>query len=212
MTIFFAAFTALFSVDNPLGAMPVFVGLTQEWETKQRNQQAIKAAITMAAILVLFFLAGSYIIGFFGITLEVLRIAGGLIIIKSGFDLLRAKHEEGRGVDEKVKKSASQREDISFSPLAMPMLAGPGSIALLIGMAAKSEGMLDHVWIIGAILAVALLSFLILLLAPRVVKYLGKSGISALSRMMGFIVLAIGIQYIANGVSPLLEKVFMGAM
>ena len=210
MTLFLATFTALFSVVNPLGAMPVFVGLTASWENKQRNQQAIKAALFMAGILLIFFIGGSHIIGFFGITLEVLRIAGGLIIIKSGFDLLRAKHEEGRGVTDKVKKSAQTREDISFSPLAMPMLAGPGSIALLIGMAAQSDKAMDYFWIIVAILAVALVSFGILIVAPRIVKLMGKSGISALSRMMGFIVLAIGIQYIANGVSPLLEKILVG--
>ena len=138
MTLFLAAFTALFSVVNPLGAMPIFVGLTANWEVKHRNQQAIKAAIAMSCILVVFFLGGSYIMNFFGITLEVLRIAGGLIIIKSGFDLLRSKHEEGRGVSQKDKEHFKQREDIAFSPLAMPMLAGPGSIALLIGMAAES--------------------------------------------------------------------------
>lgn len=210
MALFLATFTALFSVVNPLGAMPVFVGLTQSWDNKQRNQQAIKATLFMAGILVVFFIGGSHIIGFFGITLEVLRIAGGLIIIKSGFDLLRAKHEEGRGMTDKVKKAAQEREDISFSPLAMPMLAGPGSIALLIGMAAQSEEMADYFWIIVAILSVALVSFGILIVSPRIVKYMGKSGISALSRMMGFIVLAIGIQYIANGVSPLLEGILRG--
>ena len=211
MTLFLAAFTALFSVVNPLGAMPIFVGLTANWEVKHRNQQAIKAAIAMSCILVVFFLGGSYIMNFFGITLEVLRIAGGLIIIKSGFDLLRSKHEEGRGVSQKDKEHFKQREDIAFSPLAMPMLAGPGSIALLIGMAAESTEVLDYIWIIGAILAVALISFVILIVSPRIVKYLGKAGLTALSRMMGFIVLAIGIQYIANGVAPLLEKVFVAS-
>lgn len=212
MSLFLAAFTALFSVVNPLGAMPIFVGLTADWDGKHRNQQAIKAVIAMSGILVVFFLGGSYIMNFFGITLEVLRIAGGLIIIKSGFDLLRSKHEEGRGVTKKDREEFKQREDISFSPLAMPMLAGPGSIALLIGMAAESNGVLDYIWITVAILAVALVSFAILIVSPKVVKYLGKAGLTALSRMMGFIVLAIGIQYIANGVGPLLEKVFLTSM
>jgi multiple antibiotic resistance protein len=100
------------------------------------------------------------------------------------------------------------KNDISFSPLAMPMLAGPGSISLLISLALELRVFWDYLLVIAAVLTMALTAYLILRLSPRLVTFLGESGISALSRMMGFIVLAIGIQFIANGAIPMLEQVF----
>lgn len=209
MSILLATFTALFSVVNPLGSMPLFVAMTQNADKKHRNSQALRASIYMAAILIVFFLAGTYILNFFGITLDGLRIAGGLIIVKSGLDLLNSKIGRSRGVNREVTEEAIEREDISFSPLAMPMLAGPGSIALLIGQATELEfNLYNYGMIISAILLVAAVTYLILRAAPGLVIRMGKSGISALSRMIGFIVLAIGVQFIANGVTPMLKMAF----
>lgn len=209
MTVILATFTALFSVVNPLGSMPLFVAMTQGHDKRYRNGQALRASLWMAAILIVFFLAGTYILNFFGITLEGLRIAGGLIIVKSGLDLLNGKFAKGRAVSRDVREEAMEKEDVSFSPLAMPMLAGPGSIALLIGEAKTLDaGFVNYGKIIASILLVSGVTFGILLLSPVLVQKMGKSGINAMSRMIGFIVLAIGIQFIANGISPMLKIVF----
>lgn len=209
MSILLATFTALFSVVNPLGSMPLFVAMTQNSGKNHRNSQALRASIYMAAILITFFLAGTFILDFFGITLDGLRIAGGLIIMKSGLDLLSSKIGRSRGVNKEVQEEAIDREDISFSPLAMPMLAGPGSIALLIGQATELEfNLYNYGMIITAIILVCGVTYGILRAAPALVEKMGKSGISALSRMIGFIVLAIGVQFIANGVTPILKIAF----
>jgi multiple antibiotic resistance protein len=212
MGLFFATFSALFSVVNPLGAMPVYLALTQNDSPGWRRVQLRKAAIYLACILVVFFLVGTYILNFFGITIEGLRIAGGLIITKSGFDLLRSKgsYEKGRSITKKVKEEALQKTDISFSPLAMPMLSGPGSISLLISLALEISAFWEYAAIIGAIVAIAVVSYLILRISPKLVRFLGESGINSLSRMMGFIVLAIGIQFIANGIIPMLKEILKG--
>ena len=212
MGLFFATFSALFSVVNPLGAMPVYLALTHNDSPGWRRVQLRKAAIYLACILVVFFLVGTYILNFFGITIEGLRIAGGLIITKSGFDLLRSKssYEKGRAITKKVKEEALQKTDISFSPLAMPMLSGPGSISLLISLALEISAFWEYAAIIGAIVAIAVVSYLILRISPKLVRFLGESGINSLSRMMGFIVLAIGIQFIANGVIPMLKEILKG--
>jgi multiple antibiotic resistance protein len=153
---------------------------------------------------------GTYILDFFGISIEGLRIAGGIIISKSGIDLLRSKSEysKGRAINKKVKEEALLKNDISFSPLAMPMLSGPGSISLLISLALELTVIWDYLLVIAAVLTMALVTYLILRVSPRLVSFLGESGISAMSRMMGFIVLAIGIQFIANGAIPMLKSVF----
>jgi multiple antibiotic resistance protein len=210
MALFFATFSALFSVVNPLGAMPVYLALTANDSPGWREVQIRKAAIYLACILIAFFLIGSYILDFFGISIEGLRIAGGIIITKSGLDLLRSKSEysKGRAINKKVKQEAMLKNDISFSPLAMPMLAGPGSISLLISLALELRVVWDYLLVVAAVLTMAFTTYLILRISPRLVGFLGESGISALSRMMGFIVLAIGIQFIANGVVPMLEQVF----
>lgn len=212
MGLFFATFSALFSVVNPLGAMPVYLALTQNDSPGWRRVQLRKAAIYLACILVVFFLVGTYILNFFGITIEGLRIAGGLIITKSGLDLLRSKgsYEKGRAITKKVKEEALHKTDISFSPLAMPMLSGPGSISLLISLALEISAFWEYAAIIGAIVAIAVVSYLILRISPKLVRFLGESGINSLSRMMGFIVLAIGIQFITNGVIPMLKEILKG--
>lgn len=210
MGLFIATFSALFSVVNPLGAMPVVLALTANDSPAWREIQVRKAAIYLACILIVFFLIGTYILDFFGISIEGLRIAGGIIISKSGIDLLRSRSEysKGRAINKKVKEEALLKNDISFSPLAMPMLSGPGSISLLISLALELTVIWDYLLVIAAVLMMALVTYLILRVSPRLVSFLGESGISAMSRMMGFIVLAIGIQFIANGAIPMLKSVF----
>lgn len=190
--------------------MPVFLALTSNDSPGWRRVQLRKAAIYLACILIVFFLIGTYILNFFGISIEGLRIAGGIIISKSGFDLLRSKssYEKGRAITKRVKEEALHKDDISFSPLAMPVLSGPGSISLLISLALEISAFWEYAAIICACITIAAVSYLILLVSPRLVRFLGESGISSLSRMMGFIVLAIGIQFIANGVVPMLKEVF----
>jgi multiple antibiotic resistance protein len=210
MDLFLVTASALFSVLNPLGAMPVFLALTANDSENWRNVQNKRASIYVAAILIIFFLIGTYILNFFGISIEGMRIAGGIIIAQAGYELLNAKPENpsGKRINKKVKEEAITKRDISFSPLAMPLLAGPGSISLLISLSLEHRSTLDYASIIAAVLVNALAVFLILRVAPRWVKFLGNSGIAAMSRMMGFIELAIGVQFIANGVIPLLKTIF----
>lgn len=207
MDLFFVTLTGLFSVVNPLGAMPVFLSLTSDDSNQWRITQVKRAAIYLAGILIVFFLLGTYIMSFFGITIEGMRIAGGIIIANSGLALLntKTKSSASRPLSKKVKEAALQQNDISFSPLAMPMLSGPGSISLLISLSLEYNSVTDYLTIIASIICVAFISFLILRVSPKLVSFLGETGIAALSRMMGFLVLAIGIQFIANGILPMIN-------
>lgn len=129
--LFIYIFAALFSVINPLGTLPIFVGLTQNDTSQERARISLWAAINTFIILLIAFFLGKYILGFFGITLNSLRIAGGLVITSSGFALLTGSFSKHKGIDKRVKDDAYQRNDIALTPLAIPMLAGPGSISLL---------------------------------------------------------------------------------
>ena len=146
---------------------------------------------------------------FFGITINALRIAGGIIIASSGFGLLNGKFSKNKGIDKKVQEDIEGRNDIALTPLAMPMLAGPGSISLLIAyyQDIKPPATLQIISSCFAIVIVSLLIFLILRSAHYLAKYLGASGIVAISRIIGFLTIAIGIQYIIGSVLNIIREV-----
>lgn len=199
-TLFIAAFTSIISVANPLAAIPVFLSLTETNTERERISIAKKSSMYMFLVLILFLLAGTYIMSFFGISLPGIRIAGGLIILRAAYAMLNPTATE-RKISEEAEEAAKEKEDISFSPMAMPMLSGPGSIAVVIGLASQAEGLMDLVIMSVAIIAVALISFGVLRLAPFSAKYIGPTGMNAITRMMGFIAMAIGVQFILNGIS-----------
>ncbi len=121
ITLFFTAFAALFSVVNPLGTMPVFIGVTETNTRSERNRTALKASIYMFLILSVAYFAGKFIIQFFGVSIESLRIAGGLIIASSGFALLTGNFSKHKGMDQKVHEEAKLKDDSSLTPLAIPI-------------------------------------------------------------------------------------------
>lgn len=183
--------------------MPVFLTLTHDDSPSDQRKQALRACVYMALILMVFFLAGQYVLAFFGIRLHDLRIAGGLMILKAGFELLSSKAHRGKRVAKGVLKESLHKEDISFTPLAMPMLSGPGAIAVSIGMYKPTLTYTELVLIIVAILLVAIVCCLILIFSHSLLRFLGKAGLGALSRIMGFIVLALGVNFIVSGIQGL---------
>lgn len=199
-TLFIAAFTSIISVANPLAAMPVFLSLTEHNTDSERVSVAKKSSFYMFLVLIVFLLAGTYIMSFFGISLPGIRIAGGLIIMRAAYAMLNPDHSE-RKISEETKEAAKEKEDISFSPMAMPMLSGPGSIAVVIGLASQSSGFFDLIIMSLAVILAALISYVVLRLAPVSAKYIGPTGMNVMTRMMGFIAMAIGVQFILNGVS-----------
>lgn len=208
MELFIYIFAALFSVINPLGTLPIFVGLTQNDTSQERARISLWAAINTFIILLIAFFLGKYILGFFGITLNSLRIAGGLVITSSGFALLTGSFSKHKGIDKRVKDDAYQRNDIALTPLAIPMLAGHGSISLLIALREEFQKSIEMVTALTAVTLVCFIVFLMLKSAPYIVKWLGASGINAVSRIIGFIVIAIGIEYICTAVIDIIKTTF----
>lgn len=179
--------------------MPVFLSLTEPNSNAERTYVAKKSSFYMFLVLIIFLLAGTYIMSFFGISLSGIRIAGGLIILRAAYAMLNPDVTE-RKISEEAQEAAKEKEDISFSPMAMPMLSGPGSIAVVIGLASQAEGVFDLLIMSAAIVLVALISYVVLRVAPFSAKYIGPTGMNAITRMMGFIAMAIGVQFILNGI------------
>lgn len=207
MELFIYVFAALFSVINPLGAVPIFVGLTSDDTKAERSRISLWTSINVFIILIISFFIGEYVLKFFGISIDALRIAGGMIIASSGFSLLTGKFSKRRGVNKKVESDALQRNDIALTPLSISMLAGPGSISLLIAFYQDYAEFSEKAITCGAILAVCVVIFAVLKSAHYLSRILGASGIVAISRIIGFIVIAIGVQYISSSVVNIMKTI-----
>nr|WP_315255224.1 MarC family protein [uncultured Flavobacterium sp.] len=209
MDLFIYLFFALFSVLNPIGTVPIFVGLTQGDSKQECSRISLWTSINVFLILIISFFIGKYVLSFFGISIDSLRIAGGLIIVSSGFSLLSGKFNKKRGINKKIETDAQKRNDIALTPLAIPMLAGPGSISLLIAFYQEHHATNELIIASLAIFAIAIAIFIILRSAHYLAQILGASGIVAISRIVGFIVIAIGIQYIVSALINIIKSNLM---
>lgn len=206
MELFIMIFGALFSVMNPFGTVPVFVSLTQEQNKKERNKIAFWTSVNVLIILLISFFIGEFLLLFFGITLNALKIAGGLIIASSGFALLTGEFTKHKGMKrKKIEEDLKTRSEITLTPLSIPMIAGPGTISLLITYKQEYDNISDMVIIISAIILATIFIYLILKSSFIIAKSLGASGINALSRIIGFIVIAIGVQLVISSVVDILN-------
>jgi multiple antibiotic resistance protein len=190
---------ALLPLINPLAAAPTFLAITEGDTHKRRLQQLRMACCYMIAILVSFLIGGTFIMGFFGISIPGLRIAGGLLVAGIGSAMLVAPPRSAAG-DERAQEAARAKRDISFSPLAMPMLSGPGAIAVTLGFTSLADRWHDYVAVILGIIVVAVITYATLRLSDRIVMVIGVNGMQALTKVMGFLILCVGIQFVVNGV------------
>lgn len=190
---------ALLPLINPLAAAPTFLAITEGDTAARRNQQLRMACIYMVVILVSFLIGGTFIMSFFGISIPGLRIAGGLLVAGIGSGMLMAAPRDP-AQNNKETEAARAKRDIAFSPLAMPMLSGPGAIAVTLGFTSLATDWTDYVAIIIGILIVAAIIYSTLRISGKIVRVIGTTGMNALTKVMGFLILCIGIQFVVNGV------------
>jgi multiple antibiotic resistance protein len=196
--IFLGTVVGLLPIINPLAAAPTFLAITEGDSEDRRREQARKGCLYMVGILVSFLIGGTFIMSFFGISIPGLRIAGGILMAGIGMSML-ATHRTTE--EEKEEREAARRKvDVSFSPLAMPMLSGPGSIAVTLGFTSLATGPVDYLAIIAGIGVVAVITYLVLRLSSRIVLFIGPVGLNAMTKIMGFLIMCIGVQFVVNGV------------
>jgi multiple antibiotic resistance protein len=193
------AFLAILPVVNPFSKPPIFLSITEGWSVAERRAEARKAAIYSFIILLVSMLAGTFILEFFSISLPALQIAGGLLIARTAFQMLNPQKEHHQTNAE--EKDAREREDIAFVPLAMPLLAGPGSMAVMINLATEVHFWGE--WLIFALAAAAVcvISYFALAESVRLVRVMGVNGVNAMTKLMGFLLLALAVQFMINGAS-----------
>ena len=208
---FVGTVVSLFSIVDPLMAAPLFVTLTEGQSAQERNAVAWRASMFSFAILSIFFITGSLILNFFQISIDALRIAGGLMILTSAYGMLNKQDSLAPEEEAEAQVKAVTHEDIAFSPLAMPILSGPGAIAVIIGMTTNAGGKpLNYLLILLSILFVALSSYVTMRISDKIMQRMGPTIVKAFTRIMGFILLCVGVQFIVNGISPVLFQALHG--
>ena len=197
--IFFGTIIGLLPIINPLASAPTFLAITEGDSHERRREQARKGCLYMVGILVSFLIGGTFIMNFFGISIPGLRIAGGILMTGIGMGMVTPRASGARPDDEE-REAARKKVDISFSPLAMPMLSGPGSIAVTLGFTSLATSWTDYFAIIAGIISVALLAYMVLRLASKIVHFIGPVGVNAMTKIMGLLIMCIGVQFVVNGV------------
>lgn len=203
LELFLVIFAALFPIMNPFGNAAIFHSLTLKNTPAERQSFARRSSVYAVAILLVFFLGGTVLINFFGISIEGIRIAGGLVITRFGFGQLNPHPHSTHPPDEHAEAMA--KEDIAFSPLAMPLLAGPGAIAAVMTASSSlhDRGIPAHLMGAVSIGLVGACCWLILRYADALMNHLGVTGARALTKIMGFLLLCMGVQLVIDGVRGL---------
>lgn len=204
LTVWLLYFTSFITLMNPLGVMPVFMSMTSDLSRKQRKATALKALITAFFTLVVFAFGGQMLFNFFGISVAGLKVVGGILFFIMGYDMLNARLSKTKLTDEDANKYVN---DISITPLGIPMIAGPGSITNAIILMDQSPGAAEKAILIGAILAVCLVVLSILLSADKIMRALGDTGNKVMMKLMGLIVMVIAVEFFFTGTTPYIREI-----
>ncbi len=201
LTLFISAFATLFVVIDPPGCAPIYAGLTASATQRQAFIMAARACLIATGILVVFALFGEDLLGALHIELDSFRIAGGIMLFMIALDMVFEKRTERREERaEKVRTAQPQVEDVSVFPMAMPMLAGPGSIASVMLLTARAHGTPETLVILAALGVVMVLSFVALIAARPLIRLLGAQVEAVITRLLGVLLAALAAQFVIDGI------------
>ena len=192
-----ATFLALFPIVDPFGGVPVFFTMTSGWSDQDRRRTACKTGMWVFIILVTFLFFGRFVLHFFGISLPVLKIAGGLIVANSAWAMVTSTAR----ISPAEVHEAEEKDDISLTPLAMPLMSGPGAIGVVMALAAHVDNAAAYIGMVIGIFAVAVSVSLFFALGGPLVRRLGPSAVGAINKIFGFLILAIAVQLVWNGIA-----------
>jgi multiple antibiotic resistance protein len=207
LSLSFVSLSAIFFVVDPFSAIPFFLAMTRDHGPAERRDIALRASITACLVLATFALAGAWLFSLLGITLGAFKIAGGVVLLLLALDMIRTQPSRTRITEGEVE-AGQGKEDIAIVPLAMPLLAGPGSIATAIVLMARARaGPWWHALpVLGAIVVTAVATYVILAGATRTEKVLGRTGLAIVERAAGLLLVAIAVQFMIDGVGESMPR------
>jgi multiple antibiotic resistance protein len=204
LSFFFISLSAVFFVVDPIGVVPIFLVMTARDTPEKVRSMAMRACLVGGGLLVFFALFGGLIFKVFGVSLGAFRVAGGLLLLLTTADMLRAKPSSTKTSPEETEEGAA-KDDVALVPLAIPLLSGPGSIATVMVLMAKGKSWLWGAPVLASIVLTFAASYFVLRGAGLVQRVLKQSGVAILQRVMGLILAAISVQFVADGARDLLQ-------
>ena len=191
------AFVALFVVIDPIGLAPLFIALTSGMSTSRRRAIAIRATVVAIGLLLVFSIFGDNILEFAGISMPAFRIAGGILLFLTALDMLFQRRQKRR--EDSAEEEDLDDDDPSVFPLAIPLIAGPGSITTIILLVGQTDGTTGYAAVMGVLFGILALTFLMFLMAATIERLLGKTGITIITRLLGMLLAALAVQFVLDG-------------
>lgn len=204
LTVFLLYFTSFFTLINPLGAMPIFMTMTTNLSEIEKHRTAKKATIVAFITLILFAISGQFLFNFFGISVNSLRVVGGIIFFMMGLDMLQARLTRVKLKEDEV---VSYVNDISVTPLAIPLICGPGAITNAIVLMEDSQTIELKLILFTSIFLVILINYIVLYFSSSITKLIGETGNNVMMRLMGLIVMVIAVEFFFSGLKPIILNI-----
>ncbi|MBT3252406.1 MAG: NAAT family transporter [Candidatus Marinimicrobia bacterium] len=199
---FLISFFSLFSLVNPIGLSPVYLSMVEHFDEREKKKVLLKAILTATSVLIIFMMIGRLIFTFFGITVDAFRIVGGILFFKMGMGMMEGKVSRTKSTP-KEEEEAQDKDEIAFTPIGIPLIAGPGAITSVMILSSEATNFIDKAVFLITIIIVMVLTYIIFLLANKFTAKFGTAGLRVMQRIMGLILMVIAVQFIVNGLTPI---------
>ena len=204
-TYFILSFSSLITLVNPIGLSPVFLSLVEQFDDKERRRVAVKGVLTAFTLLIIFALIGRLIFSFYGITISGFKIAGGILFFRTGIHMIEARVSRARSTP-KEESEAETKEDIAFTPIGMPIIAGPGSISSVMILSSEAAYWEQKMLLLLVITLVMGITYFVFKMADNLTRRYGTTGLRITQRIMGLILMVIAVEIIISGAEPIIRS------
>lgn len=207
LTYFLYTYMSIFTIVNPLGTLPVYAAFTDSVKRDQAVRVARTASLVAFVLMILFALTGQFLFNFFSISIDGLRVVGGILLFLTGYDMLQGKNSRTKILS---RAERLEIEEFAITPLAIPMICGPGAITVVIVLIQEANSLVQKSILFSNIALVCFANFLFLIGSKRILSLLGNSGNKVFFRLMGLIIMMIAVEYFFRGLTPYVQKIIRG--
>jgi len=205
MDFLLLSITSLLALINPIGIIPTYIGIISSYSPEDQKEITYKAILCAFIVLMTFSIMGTLIFSFFNITIDAFKIVGGILFLRIGLDMVESKVSRTKSTPQE-EKEASTKEEIAYSPLGVPLIAGPGAITSVMILSNQVSNSMEKTLFILSIIICMILTYIILIMGNKLSKKIGTTGIRIIQRLMGIILMVIAVQFIIDGLTPIIYE------
>tara|TARA_Y100001968_G_C19223774_1_gene651057 strand:- start:210 stop:845 length:636 start_codon:yes stop_codon:yes gene_type:complete len=205
MDFLLLSITSLLALINPIGIIPTYIGIISSYSPEDQKEITYKAILCAFIVLMTFSIMGTLIFSFFNITIDAFKIVGGILFLRIGLDMVESKVSRTKSTPQE-EKEASTKEEIAYSPLGVPLIAGPGAITSVMILSNQVSNSMEKTLFILSIIICMILTYIALIMGNKLSKKIGTTGIRIIQRLMGIILMVIAVQFIIDGLTPIIYE------